>query len=50
MNKRADIMPSARKVVALGLNIEQVNELQNHLSSCTVFQVKTVEERPCGKI
>lgn len=44
MNKRADIMLSARKVVALGLNIEQVNELQNHLSSCTVFQVKTVEE------
>lgn len=44
MNKRTDVMPSARKVVALGLNIEQVDELQNHLSSCTVLQVKTVEE------
>lgn len=43
MNKRTDVMPSTRKVVTLGLNIEQVDELQNHLPSCVVLQVKTVE-------
>lgn len=43
MNRRTDVIPPARVVAVLGLDLKQIDELRQHLPSCEVRQVGTVE-------